>query len=182
MQESAARHAFFAAASAVSQALANADVGYGGFMSCMAPQISGSTQEFLGAVGQDLLQLNRSAAADIQSGKMSGPDLLSALYRILNLKLVTDKQFQEMKQMDADGVGRAVAELLGLVELSADENVTAFYRRYLVLALEAYRREKISHRKLVEIGDKLGVGADEIELILTKLGLDQEPASVLLPR
>lgn len=66
---------FFAAASAVSLALANSDVGYDGFISRLTPQISGSTQQFLGAVGQDLLQLNRSAAADIQSGKMSGPDL-----------------------------------------------------------------------------------------------------------
>jgi len=78
---------FFAAASAVSQALANADVGYGGFMSRMAPQISGSTQDFLGAVGQDLLQLNRSAAADIQSGKMSGPDLDSRMVHMEQSKV-----------------------------------------------------------------------------------------------
>ncbi len=110
-----------------------------------------------------------------------GVSFLSALYRLLNLKLVTDKQFEEMKQMDADGVGRAVAGLLGLAEISADENLTAFYRRYLVLALEAYRRDKISHRKLVEIGTELGVEADEIDLILDKLGLDQAPAAVLLP-
>lgn len=110
-----------------------------------------------------------------------GVSLLSALYRLLNLKLVTDKQFQEMKQMDTDGVGRAIAELLGLLEISADENVTAFYRRYLVLALEAYRREKISYRKLVEIGGKLGVDVTEIEMILAKLGLEQKPAEVLLP-
>lgn len=78
---------FFAAASAVSQALANADIGYGGFMSRMAPQISGSTQEFLGAVGQDLLQLNRSAAADIQSGRMSGPDLDSRMVHMEQSKV-----------------------------------------------------------------------------------------------
>ena len=79
------------------------------------------------------------------------------------------------------GVGRAVAELLGLIEISSAENVTAFYRRYLVLALEAYRREKISHRKLVEIGSQLGVEGSELERILTRLGLDQEPAAVLPP-
>jgi Zn-dependent peptidase ImmA (M78 family) len=110
-----------------------------------------------------------------------GVSVLSALYRLLNLKLVTEKQFQEMKQMDTDGVSRAVTELLGLAESSPDDNLSAFYRRYLVLALEAYRREKISHRKLVEIGAKLGVEINEIELILTRLGLDQEPAEVLLP-
>jgi len=110
-----------------------------------------------------------------------GVSVLSALYRLLNLKLITDKQFQDMKQMDTDGVSRAVADLLGLVDASSDENVTAFYRRYLVLALEAYRREKISYRKLVEIGSNLGIQASEIELILAKLGLEQEPAEVLLP-
>jgi len=110
-----------------------------------------------------------------------GVSVLSALYRLLNLKLVTDRQFQEMKQMDTDGVSRAVADLLGLCEAPVDEQVTAFYRRYLVLALEAYRREKISHRKLVEIGNKLGVPATEIDLILTKLGLDNEPSDALLP-
>lgn len=110
-----------------------------------------------------------------------GVSVLSALYRLLNLKLVTDKQFQEMKQMDADGVSGAVGELLGLVEVAADENVTAFYRRYLALALEAYRREKIGRRKLLEIGSQLGVEATEIDLILTKLGFDEEPADILLP-
>jgi Zn-dependent peptidase ImmA (M78 family)/transcriptional regulator with XRE-family HTH domain len=111
-----------------------------------------------------------------------GVSVLSALYRLLNLKLITDKQFQEMKQLDTDGVGRAVAELLGLVETSPEENLSAFYRRYLVLALEAFRREKISRRKLIEIGSKLGVEISEIDLILAKLGLDQEqPAEILLP-
>jgi Zn-dependent peptidase ImmA (M78 family)/transcriptional regulator with XRE-family HTH domain len=110
-----------------------------------------------------------------------GVSVQSALYRLLNLKLITDKQCQEMKQMDTDGVSRAVEDLLGLAEIPADANVTAFYRRYLVLALEALRREKISHRKLVEIGGKLGVQASEIEQILAKLGLNEEPSEVLLP-
>lgn len=110
-----------------------------------------------------------------------GVSVLSSLYRLLNLKLVTEKQFQEMKHLDADGVGGAVAQLLGLDRIAADESVTAFYRRYLVLALEAYRREKISHRKLIEIGGKLRVEESEIELILAKLGLDLAPAAVLLP-
>lgn len=111
-----------------------------------------------------------------------GVSVLSALYRLLNLKLVADKQFQEMKQMDTDGLTKQVADLLGLAEISEDENLSAFYRRYLVLALEAYRREKISRRKLIEIADKLGVGAVEIEVVVAGLGLDhEEPAGVLLP-
>jgi hypothetical protein len=100
----------------------------------------------------------------------------------MNLRLITDKQFGEMKQMDSDGMTKQLADLLGLSEVSEDENISAFYRRYLVLALEAYRREKISRRKLIEIASKLGVGATEIEQVVQSLGLvHDEPAEVLVP-
>lgn len=111
-----------------------------------------------------------------------GVSVLSTLYRLLNLKLITDKQCGEMKQMDGDGMAKQVADLLGLAEASEDENISAFYRRYLVLALEAYRREKISRRKLIEIASKLGVSATEIEKVVQSLGLIRdEPAEVLIP-
>ncbi len=108
--------------------------------------------------------------------------MLSALYRLLNLRLVTDKQFEQMKQMDQEEMSKQVEALLGLGELSEDETFTAFYRRYLILALEAYRREKISRRKLLEIADKLGIGAEEVETVIDDLGLDHDgEAEVLLP-
>jgi len=111
-----------------------------------------------------------------------GVSILSALYRLLNLKLVTEKQFQEMKQLDSEGLSAQLSELLGLTETSAADNLSAFYRRYLVLALEAYRREKISRRKLLEIAGGLGVSADEIEHVVVGLGLDREDsAEVMLP-
>ena len=100
----------------------------------------------------------------------------------MNLRLITQKQFGEMKQMDSDGMTKQLADLLGLSEVSEVENIRAFYRRYLVLALEAYRREKISRRKLIEIANKLGVGATEIEQVVQSLGLvHDEPAEVLVP-
>ena len=84
--------------------------------------------------------------------------------------------------MDSDGMGKQLAELLGLPEVSEDENNSAFYRQYLVLALEAYRREKISRRKLIEIASKLGVSATEIEQVVQSLGLIRdEPSEVLVP-
>jgi Zn-dependent peptidase ImmA (M78 family)/transcriptional regulator with XRE-family HTH domain len=111
-----------------------------------------------------------------------GVSVLSALYRLMNLRLITDKQFEQMKQMDSDGMSKQLAELLGLAEVSEEENISAFYRRYLVLALEAYRREKISRRKLIEIASKLGVGPAEVEHVVQSLGLvHDEPSGVLLP-
>jgi len=111
-----------------------------------------------------------------------GVSVLSALYRLLNLRLVTDKQFEEMKRMDQEGVSQQLAGVLGLPQLSAVDNITEFHRRSLALALEAYRREKISRRKLIEVSEKLGVRADEIERVVANLGLaPEEEAGVLLP-
>ena len=95
-----------------------------------------------------------------------GVSVLSALYRLMNLRLITDKQFEHMKQMDSDGMSKQLAAVLGLTEVSDEENISAFYRRYLILALEAYRREKISRRKLIEIASKLGVGEAEVERVI----------------
>jgi Zn-dependent peptidase ImmA (M78 family)/transcriptional regulator with XRE-family HTH domain len=111
-----------------------------------------------------------------------GVSVLSALYRLLNLRLISDKQFEQIKQLDENGMTKQVADLLGLAGVSQDEHVNAFYRRYLVLALEAYRREKISRRKLIEVATKLGVAAAEIEQVIETLGLvHDEPAEVLIP-
>ena len=111
-----------------------------------------------------------------------GVSVLSALYRLMNLRLITEKQFGDLKQMDSDGMSKQLADLLGLCEVSEVETISAFYRRYLVLALEAYRREKISRRKLIEIASKLGVGATEIEQVVQSLGLvHDEPVEVLVP-
>ncbi len=51
-----------------------------------------------------------------------------------------------------------------------------------MLALEAYRREKISRRKLVEIAGKLGVNSADVEHVIEELGLAvEESDEVLLP-
>lgn len=111
-----------------------------------------------------------------------GVSVLSALYRLRNLKLIGSTQFEQLKRMDEGGMSKQVADLLGLAEVSHGDNLTAFYRRNLVLALEAYRREKISRRKLMEIAAKLGVGSVEIEHVIETLGLvHEEPVEVMLP-
>ena len=110
------------------------------------------------------------------------PDALKLALAWEKIKFQIDDPAEQLKQMDENGMTKQVANLLGLAEVSQDDNINAFYRRYLVLALEAYRREKISKRKLIEIATKLGVDALEIENVIETLGLvHDEPAEVLLP-
>jgi len=49
-------------------------------------------------------------------------------------------------------------------------------------ALEAYRREKISRRKLIDLAASLGVDFSEVETVILNLGLDHEDeAEPLMP-
>jgi RHS repeat-associated protein len=61
---------FFAAASAVSQFLANTDIPFGSRIA-----ISGSTKDFLSTLGTDLQKMNSGIAGSIQNGSLSGEGL-----------------------------------------------------------------------------------------------------------
>lgn len=80
--------------------------------------ISASTQEFLGAVGQDLLKLNRGAAADIQSGKMSGPDLDARMVHMEQSKV--QESLNSLKTSDPAAYQTLVKESNAGLNPSAD--------------------------------------------------------------
>jgi hypothetical protein len=50
------------------------------------------------------------------------------------------------------------------------------------MALEAYRRERITKAKLFELAARIHLGHDRVEQLLEGAGLtDEEPDAVLLP-
>ena len=100
-----------------------------------------------------------------------GVSRISALYRLKNLREISDAQFQQLKSQDEDH-GSALADLLGLSK--PDREITnEFRQRFLGLALEAYRREEITRSKLAELGAMVGVKKDRISQMLASAGLDQ---------
>lgn len=99
-----------------------------------------------------------------------GVSRISALYRLKNLREVTDARFQQLKKEDADH-GGAIAELLDLPK-SDGEAKNEFRRRFLGLALEAYRREEITRSKLVELGAMVKVDKPSINSMLARAGID----------
>lgn len=99
---------FFAAASAVSVAFGTGDIGPGGVLSRTFGPISGSTQKVLAGVGEELLQLNRSAAADIQSGKLAGPDLDARMVHMEQSKV--QASLDSLKKSDPAAYSKLVTE------------------------------------------------------------------------
>jgi Zn-dependent peptidase ImmA (M78 family)/transcriptional regulator with XRE-family HTH domain len=110
-----------------------------------------------------------------------GVSVLSALYRLRNLRLLSEDQFEKLKSQDQDGRSQEVQGLLRLPPPAA-EPANEFTRRFLSLGLEAYRRERISRSKLLELGAKVGVVPGDMSRLMESSGLDEEaPEPALLP-
>jgi hypothetical protein len=121
---------FFAAASAVSVAFGTGDMGPGGILSRTFGPLSKSTQDFMGKVGQDLLQVNRGIAGEIQSGKLSGADLDA---RIVNREQTkVQGALDSLKKSDPAGYDKLVKES------NAGLNPTAGLRKLAVGTDKAY--------------------------------------------
>lgn len=118
----------------------------------------------------------------VQLAHFYGVSVLSVLYRLRNLKLLSEPEFERLRNMDADGRSKKMAKLLGFAPLESLEQRGEFQRRFLALSLEALRREKISQTKFLELAERVGVPQWVAQDLLANAGIDDaEPQSVLLP-
>ena len=119
----------------------------------------------------------------IQLAHFFGVSLLSALYRLRNLKLVSEGELERLRRMDSEGRGGRIGKLFGLPQLEESvEQRAEFQRRFLALGLEALRREKISQAKFLALAERVGVSSWEAQELVNDAGIDDnEPQSVLLP-
>lgn len=100
---------------------------------------------------------------------------LSALYRLKNLKLVTQANFDRLKDFEDAGRGLDVSRLLNLPEPAHEAARNEFVHRVAGLGLEAFRRERISRAKLYEIAERVELSREAVDQLLEAgLGQDQE--------
>src|SRR5262249_33637148 len=108
-----------------------------------------------------------------------GVSRLSALFRLRNLRLVSETEFQHLKSLDDRGKGKQLAEQLGLPEPNHVEMRSEFKHRFLGLALEAFRRDELSLGKLRELVAMVGLTADDLDQLLDDAGIDADAAGPL---
>jgi hypothetical protein len=102
-----------------------------------------------------------------------GASRISALYRLKNLRLIDDPEFKRLKQEEDAGVGHTIANFLSAPEIGTDKTAgDDFRRRFLGLALEAYRREDITRSKFVELAVMVDMRQGEVKSVLSSMGLD----------
>ena len=106
----------------------------------------------------------------------------AAMYRLLNLKLLTKAELEAMLEMDQNGRGPEVVRALGLSEPKETRAREEFQHRFMGLGLEALRRGKVTVAKLKELAEMVDVTPDEVETVIDAMGLvDDEDADVLIP-
>ena len=98
----------------------------------------------------------------------------SALFRLRNLRLMSEAELLHLRALDEGGKGRQIADLLGLPEPDHTGIRNEFRHRFLGLALEAYRREEISRGKLKELASMVGLPAAELDRLVEDTGLDDD--------
>lgn len=100
-----------------------------------------------------------------------GVSRMTALYRLKNLRLLKQAEFENLRAADeqrGDGVARA----LRLVPPDHEALRGAFRHRFLGLALEAFRREQITRSKLEELAAMMDVSKREVNALLEETGLE----------
>jgi Zn-dependent peptidase ImmA (M78 family)/DNA-binding XRE family transcriptional regulator len=109
-----------------------------------------------------------------------GVSRTAALYRLKNLKLLDETEFADLESQEDAGRGRQIAQTLGLAE--PQEHGDGIRARIVALALEAYRREQITRRKLEELAALAGLDVPALDGLLGKAVLDRTAAAeVLVP-
>ncbi len=103
---------------------------------------------------------------------------ISTLYRLKNLRLVTEPEFNKLKDQDEKGLGKALAGVLDLPEPDHDEARNEFRHRFMALGIEAFRRAEITRSKLRELAGLVGVAeADLAEVLETACPGTEEEGS-----
>lgn len=108
---------------------------------------------------------------------------ISALYRLKNLKLLNQPEFDALREQEEGGVGRAIADLVDLKEPDHEAARHEFRSRFLAFGFEALRRAQITRRKLAELAGMVGIANEALDVVLQETGLDEpgEAADALVP-
>jgi hypothetical protein len=90
-----------------------------------------------------------------------------------NLKFIDDPEFPRLKNEEDAGAGQTIADFLSAPETESDRTTRDdFRRRFLGLALEAYRREDITRSKFVELAAMVDTQPGDVKSVLSSVGLD----------
>ncbi len=102
----------------------------------------------------------------------------ATLYQLLNLRFLRRDDLEAL--LARKDAAESVARLLGILDWG-EELRWSLTDRMLLLGFEAYRREEISRGKLVELAEKAGVTAEEVDVVLSESTEGRQPVEAIVP-
>jgi len=81
-----------------------------------------------------------------------GVSCAAMLYRLKGLGFVTEEERSSLAEQDSAGLGQALRGLLGLPEADDSDGEMGVHAGFVAMAIEAFTRNRITERKLDELG------------------------------
>lgn len=94
-----------------------------------------------------------------------GVSRMAMIYRLKNLRLITQPQLESLKAQEEARYAEEMAQLLGGAPAQETERPSAFRRRFVACVLEAYRRSVISRGKFTELGRLIGLNKVDLSAL-----------------
>jgi hypothetical protein len=140
---------------------------------------------------EDVVEVQRRISAQSQSiqiydvlllGHNFGVSTITALYRLRNITppLIDDEELESLRSDLESTRVNTLNWAFDLDEITEESNKNArfspkntFRSRFIALAFEAYRREKISRSKLTELADLVNISRDRLDKLVEDLRLEE---------
>lgn len=108
-----------------------------------------------------------------------GTSLMAMAYRLRNLKLITEPELDALKEASASQGVHALARSFGIATPDdvRPSELPGHSQRFVVLSLEAYRRERISQSKLRELLAMVSLNRTDIDAIVKDAELTADAAT-----
>lgn len=112
----------------------------------------------------------------MQLAERFGVSPLAMIFRLKHLRLISEPEMQRLRQEDEE---RRIEDLRILLKLEDRGEQPANAPpppnpRFVGLALEVYRREKITRPKLVELLGMAGVREQDIDRVIATAGVEDD--------
>ena len=111
-----------------------------------------------------------------------GVSCSAAIHRLHNLRLINGTGLSTLQEQDRRGVGVHVSALIGVPGHDHEPARDKRRGRLVALAMEAFRRERITRAKLRELAALADIDDVCLERAIEEIGIGEpEPAEVVLP-
>lgn len=115
----------------------------------------------------------------LQLASEFGVSASAMIFRLKNLRLITEGELKALREHDATPAAEVLRQLWSdTADAFAVKRSTGRNQRLVVLALEAFRRDKISQSKLMELIGMIESKPIDVDELLTSAGLLDEHEAV----